>query len=93
MKMTMHIDEVLLGRVMARHGLKTKTDAVHFALHELDRKARLREVMEAGLGLEPEELAAVVFEGYDPKHPRVVESGGSVPVAEPEPPHETERPG
>lgn len=65
MKMTMHIDEALLEGVMERYGFETKTDAVHFALNELDRLARLKEIMEAGMGMTPEELKASVYEDYD----------------------------
>jgi len=65
MKMTMHIDEALLAAVMERYDFATKTDAVHFALNELDRLARLKEIMEAGLGATPEELKAAVYEDYD----------------------------
>ena len=65
MKMTMPIDEVLLERVMERHGLETKTDAVNFALKELDRRSRLREVLEAGMSMTSDELKDSVYEGYD----------------------------
>ena len=73
MKMTMHIDENLLESVMARFDLETKTDAVHYALRELDRRARLREVLEAGTGLSTEELKDAVFEDYDLKSLRAAE--------------------
>ena len=73
MKMTMHIDEALLAAVMERYGFETKTDAVHFALNELDRKARLKEVLKAGLGATPEELKAAVYEDYDLESLRAAE--------------------
>lgn len=73
MKMTMHIDEALLARVMETYDLETKTDAVHFALNELDRKARLRAMLNEGLGLTPEELADSVDPSYDPIALRVAE--------------------
>ncbi len=41
MKMTMFIDEALLARVMKLTGLKTKTDAVEFALRETERKGKI----------------------------------------------------
>lgn len=66
MKMTMHIDEALLKRVMDTYELETKTDAVEFALRELDRKARLKKFMKDGLGLTPEELKDAVYPGYSP---------------------------
>ena len=40
-KMTMFIDEDLLARVMKLTGLKTKTDAVNFALEEAERRKKL----------------------------------------------------
>jgi len=41
MKMTMFIDEALLARVMDLTGLKTKTEAVEFALRETERRAKI----------------------------------------------------
>jgi Arc/MetJ family transcription regulator len=63
-KMTMHIDEVLLERVMKEYGFASKTEAVEAALKEMDRQMRLREFRKNGLGLSPDELAAAV----DPRH-------------------------
>jgi Arc/MetJ family transcription regulator len=40
-KMTMFIDEKLLARVMEITGIKTKTEAVEFALRETERKAKI----------------------------------------------------
>jgi Arc/MetJ family transcription regulator len=84
MKMTMHIDDALLKRVMETYELETKTDAVHFALRELDRRARLKGFMKDGLGLTKEELKDAVFPGYDPDAPRK--------IAEEPPPYGTSRP-
>jgi len=67
MKMTMHIDEALLKRVIDAHGYESKTEAVEMALRELDRKARYREFIKNGLGLTEEELADAVVPGYNPK--------------------------
>jgi len=67
MKMTMHIDEDLLKRVMRDYECSSKTEAVDRALRELDRRARLKEFAKNGLGLTPEELGNSVFPGYDPK--------------------------
>jgi hypothetical protein len=69
MKMTMHIDEVLLNRVIEEYGYASKTEAVEMALRELDRKKRFQELGKKGLGLTPEELANAVYPGYDPKNP------------------------
>ena len=44
MKMTMHIDEVVLEEVMVNYDFETKTDAVNFALKELDRLKKLRKM-------------------------------------------------
>jgi hypothetical protein len=74
MKMTMHIDEALLNRVIETYGYVSKTEAVEMALRELDRKARYKEYVKNGLGFSPGELAAAVEEGYDPKALRVAET-------------------
>ena len=67
MKMTMHIDAELLARVMEEYELETKTEAVHYALNELDRKRRLKEfIKEGGLQMTPEELKGMFYEDYDP---------------------------
>lgn len=65
MKMTMHIDEELLCRVMDRYGCTSKTETVDFALRELDRLHRLREFAEKGLGFTSEELRNSVYPNYD----------------------------
>jgi hypothetical protein len=52
MKMTLNIDEELLARVVVFTGAKTKTDAIHVALGEMDRRAKLvdslRETLDPG---------------------------------------------
>ena len=68
MKMTMHIDEHLLKRVMEEYGYESKTEAVEMALRELDRKMRFKEFGTKGLGLTPAEWEDAVFPGYDPKN-------------------------
>jgi len=65
MKMTMHIEEELLDRVMKLYELESKTAAIHFALNELDRKARLKVFAREGLGFSPEELGNAVDPKYD----------------------------
>lgn len=67
MKMTMHIDDDLLKRVIEAYGYESKTEAVEMALRELDRKARYRDFVKNGLGLTDEEMADAVVPGYDPK--------------------------
>ena len=56
MKMTMHIDEDLLARVMEATGATSKTKAIDLALREMDRKAKLIGLASAGLGLGADEL-------------------------------------
>lgn len=65
MKMTMHIDEELLERIVAMHGFASKTEAVDAALREMDRKARLKEFFKKGLGLTSGELKASGDPDYD----------------------------
>lgn len=65
MKMTMHIDEELLERVIATHGFASKTEAVEMALREMDRKSRLKEYLKNGLGWTKEELKNAVDPNYD----------------------------
>jgi len=64
--MTLHIDEHVLAKVMDAHGFETKTEAIDFALRELDRRAKLRAFKKDGLGLTPAELKAAVYEDYSP---------------------------
>ncbi len=74
MKMTMHIDETLLEEVMDKYGFETKTDAVNFALKELDRRKKLRAFMREGLGFTTEELKASVDPNYDLDGQRAAET-------------------
>jgi len=64
MKMTMHIDESLLARVMLAAGVTSKTKAIDLALREMDRRATLLKLCSAGLGLGPEELKDSVAPAY-----------------------------
>lgn len=73
MKMTMHIDEALLDRVVREYGFSSKTEAVEAALREMDRRHRLREFAERGLGLTAEELREAVDPDYDLAALRVAE--------------------
>jgi len=56
MKMTMHIDEDVLADVVKITGVESKTKAVEFALTEMVRRHRLKELGKKGLGLTPDEL-------------------------------------
>jgi Arc/MetJ family transcription regulator len=74
MKMTMHIDEALLKRVMEAYECETKTDAVEMALREMDRRVRFREVGLKGMGMTPDEIADAVDPDYDLNAMRVAET-------------------
>ncbi len=65
MKMTMHIDEDVLARVMKITGASTKTEAVEIALKEMARRHKMKELFTAGLGLTAEELR----NAFDPASP------------------------
>jgi Arc/MetJ family transcription regulator len=65
MKMTMHIDENLLSRVMMATGVTSKTKAIDLALREMDRRATLLKLCSAGLGLEAEQLKDSVAPAYN----------------------------
>jgi Arc/MetJ family transcription regulator len=65
MKMTMHIDEELLARVIAAHGFASKTEAVEAALKEMDRKSKLKEFFKNGLGWTPEQMETAFDPDYD----------------------------
>lgn len=59
-KMTMHIDEDVLARVMKITGASTKTEAVEIALKEMARRHKMKELFSAGLS--PEDLK----DAFDP---------------------------
>ena len=65
MKMTMHINEELLTRVIEVYGYASKTEAVEMALRELDRRARFRELGRRGMDMTPGELGAAVDPNYN----------------------------
>lgn len=74
MKMTMHIDDALLERVMAATGAKSKTMAIDLALRELDRRAELIRITKEGLGLSPAELREAIDPAYDLEAVRLKET-------------------
>ncbi len=74
MKMTMHIDEALLDRVVEAYGYVSKTEAVEMALRELDRRTRFRELGKRGMEMTPEELGDAVDPDYDLNSMRVAET-------------------
>lgn len=74
MKMTMHIEEALLKRVIEAYGYASKTEAVEMALRELDRKARFHELGRRGLEMTPEELGEAMDTSYNLTAMRVAET-------------------
>jgi hypothetical protein len=73
MKITLNVDGELLDRVVKSTGSKTKTAAIDLALREIDRRARLTEVLNEGLGMTPEELSDMFDPASDPMTLRVAE--------------------
>ena len=51
MKLTLNIDDELLGRVMDATGAKTKTEAIHSALAEIDRRHKLITLLADDFGM------------------------------------------
>lgn len=80
MKMTMHIDEELLGRVMAAHDCASKTEAVDMALREMARKADFRAMIAAKNPFSAAELKAAVEPSYDVAALRAAEPAGRYKV-------------
>lgn len=74
MKMTLHIDDDLLVRVMEATGAASKTAAIDLALREMDRKARLMKLTSEGLGMEPDALKDAVDPSYSLENMRAVET-------------------
>jgi Arc/MetJ family transcription regulator len=87
MKMTMHIDEDVLDRVMKITGAKTKTAAVEIALTEMARRHKMKELFSAGLGLTPDELRTSFDPASDPDapHPEMMVAEEQAPHGKPDP--------
>jgi Arc/MetJ family transcription regulator len=92
MKMTMHIDEDVLDRVMKITGAKTKTDAVEIALTEMARRHKLKELFNAGLGLTPDQLKAEfapsAADAFDYAGPHLSVAEAPAPYGQPRPPRQ-----
>lgn len=73
MKITLNVDGTLLDRVVKATGSKTKTAAIDYALREVDRRARLTEVLGRGTGLSGKELANMFDPASDPATLRAAE--------------------
>ena len=65
MKMTLHIDDDLLARVMAATGANSKTAAIDIALREVDRRATLMRLASEGLGLSADALKEAIDPAYN----------------------------
>ncbi len=65
MKITMNIDEAMLKRVMAAHGITSKTKAVDLALRELDRRSELKRLLSTNLGFADSEIIAAFDVSHD----------------------------
>jgi Arc/MetJ family transcription regulator len=63
-KMTLHIDDDLLARVMEATGAPTRTAAIDLALKEIDRRARLVKLAAEGLGVSGDTLREAVDPSY-----------------------------
>lgn len=87
MKMTMHIDEDVLARVMKVTGAKTKRQAVEQALADMARRHKMKELFGQGLGLTPDELKAE----FAPTAADLLDSHGLM-VAEKQAPYGRTRP-
>lgn len=74
MKYTLNIDEALLERVVGLTGAATKTEAIHLALREIDRKAQLLTALRAGVGGEEDEIRGLFEPEADPLALRVAET-------------------
>ncbi|MEM7600835.1 MAG: type II toxin-antitoxin system VapB family antitoxin [Verrucomicrobiota bacterium] len=73
MKLTINVDEALLDRVVEITEAATKTEAITIALREVDRRARLVEVLREGTGASSEELKTMFDPASDPTALRVAE--------------------
>jgi len=51
MKITLNVDDDLLARVMDTTGAKTKTEAIHAALAEIDRRHKLISLLAEDIGI------------------------------------------
>ena len=66
MKITINMDDELLDSVMAITGASTKTEAIHIALKDIVRRAKLLNVLKGGMGLSPDELRNAFDPASDP---------------------------
>jgi Arc/MetJ family transcription regulator len=62
MKFTLNIDDALLARVMESTGAKTKTEAIHAALAEIDRRNKLIALLSEEITMTPKEWENAIDE-------------------------------
>ena len=62
MKFTLNIDDALLARVMESTGAKTKTEAIHMALAEIDRRNKLITLLSEEITMTPTEWKNAIDE-------------------------------
>ncbi len=62
MKFTLNIDDALLARVMEATGAKTKTEAIHAALAEIDRRHKLIALLSEEIIMTPKEWENAIDE-------------------------------
>jgi Arc/MetJ family transcription regulator len=81
MKLTINLDPALVERAVKATGAKTKPEAITIALREVDRRARLVEILREGLGADADELRAMFDPASDPLAMRVAENPADSPDA------------
>jgi Arc/MetJ family transcription regulator len=69
MKMTLHIDDRKVQEAMAEYGLKTKTEAIDFALAELLRQKAVERAI-ASFGKHPDLTTNAEIEKSEKRHTR-----------------------
>lgn len=80
MKMTLNIDDELLARVMEFTGAKTKTEAIANALREMDRRAKLSELLKDDFGMTADDCRNAIDPAYDLEAMRVAETPANYKV-------------
>jgi len=63
MKLTLNVEEDLLERVRVALGVKSKTEAIHHALSEIDRRHALRTLLAEDFGMSAEDWRRAWNEG------------------------------
>jgi hypothetical protein len=79
MKLTINLDPALVERAVKATGAKTKTEAITIALKEVDRRARLVDILRKGLGADANQLRSMFDPASDPLTMRVAEKPSNYP--------------